>query len=85
MSDLAIEVQDLTKTFTLREERRNTVKEGFVKGFGGKKKTFDAVKYVSFQVEKGKTFGLVGHNGSGKSLYSPPSFFVTASSISRTS
>ncbi len=67
MSDLAIEVQDLTKTFTLRDERRNTLKEGFVKGFGGKKRTFDAVKDVSFQVEKGKTFGLVGHNGSGKS------------------
>ncbi len=67
MSDLAIEVKNLTKTFTLRDERRNTVKEAFVKGSGGKKKTFNAVEDISFQVEKGRTFGLVGHNGSGKS------------------
>lgn len=67
MSDLAFEVDNLTKTFNLPDERRHTLKEMFVKGRGGKKRTFEAVSDVSFAVEKGRTFGLVGHNGSGKS------------------
>lgn len=67
MSELAIEVQNLTKTFSLRDQRRNTLKEAFVKGVGGKRQSFNAVEDISFQVEKGRTFGLVGHNGSGKS------------------
>ena len=67
MSENAVEVSHLTKQFTLREESRDTFKERFVKGSGGKKTTFDAVKDVSFEIKKGSSFGLVGHNGSGKS------------------
>lgn len=67
MTSNAIEVHNLTKTFTFREERRNTLKEAFVKGRGGQKTTFNAVDNVSFEVKRGRTFGLVGHNGSGKS------------------
>ncbi len=67
MSRPAIEVDHVSKEFRFREERRNSLKEVFVKGFGGKPKTFLAVDDVSFEVPKGRTFGLVGHNGSGKS------------------
>lgn len=67
MSDLAIQVDHVSKRFRFREERRNSVKEMFVKGIGGEKKTFLAVDDVTFSVETGKTFGLIGHNGSGKS------------------
>lgn len=35
--------------------------------FGQGRETFQAVKSVSFEVEKGDTFGLVGESGSGKS------------------
>jgi len=35
--------------------------------FGLGRETFQAVKHVSFDVEKGSTFGLVGESGSGKS------------------
>lgn len=67
MSDWAIQVDHVSKQFRFREERRNSLKEIFVKGKGGEKRTFLAVDDVSFEVAQGKTFGLVGHNGSGKS------------------
>lgn len=67
MSELAIQVENLTKTFKLHEQKRDTVKEAFVKGRSGAKHTFNAVDDVSFGIQQGRTFGLVGHNGSGKS------------------
>lgn len=65
--DIAISVRDLTKTFHLREEKRSTLKERFVKGASKPTGTFTALDSVSFDVPRGTTFGLVGHNGSGKS------------------
>ncbi len=52
-------------------------------------KDFQAVKGVSFSVEKGESFGLLGPNGAGKStiinmitgLYSPTSGFITVKDI----
>ena len=67
MSGLAIQVDHVSKRFRFREERRNSLKEVFVRGRGGGKRDFLAVDDVSFSVERGTTFGLVGHNGSGKS------------------
>lgn len=67
MSKPAIEVDHVTKEFKFRKEQRDSLKELFVKGGGGGSETFLAVDDVSFEVPRGKTFGLVGHNGSGKS------------------
>ncbi len=67
MTDPAIRVENLTKTFEIREQQPETFKEVFVRGALGKKHEFAAVKDVSFEIGKGRTFGLVGHNGSGKS------------------
>jgi lipopolysaccharide transport system ATP-binding protein len=65
--DLAIEVNDISKSFRLYRDKRNTLKERFVKGRASRFSEFWAVRDVSFAVERGSTFGLVGHNGSGKS------------------
>ena len=55
MSDPVIEVVDLRRTYTARTgiRRRSS-------------KTVEAVKGVSFSVERGELFGLLGPNGAGK-------------------
>ena len=67
MSEPAISVDHVSKRFRFRDEKRDSIKEIFVKGRGGRQRDFLAVDDVSFTIESGKTFGLVGHNGSGKS------------------
>ncbi|WIY82639.1 ABC transporter ATP-binding protein [Propionimicrobium sp. PCR01-08-3] len=65
--EYAIEVHNVTKTFTMHADRRDSLKERFVRGRSTKKQEFHALDDVSFKVKKGTTFGLIGHNGSGKS------------------
>lgn len=67
MADAAISVQDVSKRFTKHTEKRNSIKERLVKGRGKTDGDFWALRDVSFEVPRGSTFGLVGHNGSGKS------------------
>lgn len=63
----AISVQNVSKTFTLHTERRDSIKERFVRGAARGRHVFHALDDVSFEVPRGSTFGLIGHNGSGKS------------------
>ncbi|WP_103063635.1 ABC transporter ATP-binding protein [Actinomyces qiguomingii] len=65
--EYAIEVRNVSKRFTLHADRRDSLKERFVRGRSQDTHVFHALDDVSFQVKKGITFGLVGHNGSGKS------------------
>lgn len=86
MTEIAIEVSDLSKRFRLYTEQRNSIKERFVRGSGSKFNDFWALRDVSFDIERGSTFGLIGHNGSGKStllkmlagIYRPTSGSITA-------
>jgi len=86
VTEIAIEVNDLSKRFRLYTERRNSIKERFVRGSGSKYSDFWALRDISFEVERGTTFGLVGHNGSGKStllkmlagIYRPTSGSISA-------
>jgi ABC-type polysaccharide/polyol phosphate transport system ATPase subunit len=61
-------VDHVTKRFVVPHERRNTLKERVlhpIRRSGVHR--FDALDDVTFEVERGEFFGIVGRNGSGKS------------------
>lgn len=64
----AIELQGVSKTFRLPHERRTTLKEHVLHPFRRVEyETQVALDNVSFSVEPGEFFGVIGANGSGKS------------------
>lgn len=65
----AIEVKGVSKHFKLPHERKNSLKQHFVGLFSKKLgyEKFEALKDISFTVNEGDFFGIVGRNGSGKS------------------
>lgn len=69
--DIAIRVDNVSKSFRLPHERADSVKSLFVNPLrhaaGKDTETQHALKNISFKVEKGDFFGIVGRNGSGKS------------------
>lgn len=67
--DIAISVQNVSKSFKLPHEKQSTIKGVFVNIFNGKR-TYEkqqVLKDMSFDIKKGDFFGIVGRNGSGKS------------------
>jgi len=70
MSDLAIKVEDVSKTFRLPYEKNTSVKSAFINVFRTHKKGYQtqkALSSISLEIKKGDFFGIVGRNGSGKS------------------
>lgn len=64
----AIEVAHVSKVFKLYHEQYHTLKERMIFLRRAKRfEEFSALKDVSFEVQEGTTFGLIGANGSGKS------------------
>ncbi|MFN8125134.1 MAG: ABC transporter ATP-binding protein [Candidatus Nanopelagicales bacterium] len=63
----AVSVAGLSKRFRMGSDRRDSFKERLVKGRGGRTVEFWALRDVSFEVPRGSFFGVIGHNGSGKS------------------
>ncbi len=68
-NSIALEIKNLSKSFKLPTESSNELKRVFVnwaKGIKGYKEQ-KVIQDMSFSVEKGDFFGIVGKNGSGKS------------------
>lgn len=69
MNDVAIKVSDVSKTFKLPHEKQTTIKSALINFHKQKRgyETQQVLNDISFEIEKGEFFGIVGRNGSGKS------------------
>jgi ABC-2 type transport system ATP-binding protein len=67
MSDIAVDVQDVSKRFRLHHEKYTTLKERIIHGGHVPYEDLWALQNVSFEVKEGETVGILGRNGSGKS------------------
>lgn len=67
-NNVAISVNNVSKTFKIPHEKISTLKGAFVSAFHDKSyEKFKALNNISFEVRKGEFFGIIGRNGSGKS------------------
>jgi ABC-type polysaccharide/polyol phosphate transport system ATPase subunit len=66
--DIAIQAENISKTFRIPHEKISTLRGAFVNMFRSNGyEEFKALDNVNFEVKKGEFFGIIGRNGSGKS------------------
>lgn len=68
-SNIAVIVDNVSKSFKIPLESSNGVKQKLINFLKGRKgyRLFSPLNGITFNVEKGDFFGIVGRNGSGKS------------------
>ena len=66
-SSVAISVDHVSKKFRIYHEKNQYLKSALLSGKRARYEDFWAVNDVSFEVQTGSTFGIIGSNGSGKS------------------
>ena len=67
MSKIAIKIENLTKVYKLYDTPSDRLKETFHLLRKKYHNDFYALNNISFEIEKGKTIGIIGQNGAGKS------------------
>lgn len=68
MSTPIIVAEGVSKVFRVPHERRTSIRQAVLSGFGRSGyEEFRALQDVSFEVEAGEFYGIIGRNGSGKS------------------
>ena len=63
-NNYAIEVKDLCISY--RNFKKYSIKKSLLHLKRAKADVFEAVRHISFNVEKGEILGIIGKNGSGK-------------------
>ena len=67
MSEIAVRVDNVSKSFRLYSERNQSLKSAMLRGGRSRYDVFPALKDVSLEIPRGTTYALIGANGSGKS------------------
>ncbi len=86
--DIAIKVDNISKSFKLPHEKHGSIKNALLSIFKGGRRSYEkqeVLKNINFEIKKGEFFGIVGRNGSGKStllkliagVYSPDEGAIT--------
>lgn len=65
--DVAVRVEGVAKRFRLYHDRNQSLKATILNRGRASFEEFWALDGIDFEVHQGETFGLIGHNGSGKS------------------
>ena len=60
-------VENVSKSFSVYQDKANTIKEKILFFKRNRKEKIEVLKNINLRIKEGETVGLIGVNGSGKS------------------